>query len=242
MRVAVISDVHGNSLALDAVLDDIARHNVEAILCLGDNVSGPVDPSGSAERLMALGGPMVRGNHDRWTVDPNGLVSGAGAVDHFAHSVLNEAQLGWLASLPKTALHADTFFLCHGTPDDDEGVWLDNFYQGRTTTLPSEAQVTALAEGLNHPVLLCGHTHTARSVRLRDGRLIVNPGAVGMQLVHGSPDARYAIVEQRVSGWHTHFLAVPYDHEAAARRAADNGFPQWAQSLTNGWVGPESLG
>ncbi|MET3924464.1 metallophosphoesterase family protein [Devosia sp. 2618] len=242
MRFAVISDVHGNVLALDAVLADIERQGVEAVLCLGDNVSGPVDPAGAAERLMAVDGPSIRGNHDRWVVDPERLAAGSGSVDHLAHSLLSASQLEWLAALPETAIYADNVFLCHGTPQSDEGTWLDNFYTGRTTTLPSLEQVTALAEGLDYPVLLCGHTHTPRAVRLLDGRLIVNPGAVGMQLVHGSPDARYAIVEKRVSGWHTHFLAVPYDHEEAARRAADNGFPQWAQSLTNGWVGPSSLG
>lgn len=239
MRFAVLSDVHGNSLALDAVLEDIARQGVEATLCLGDNVSGPVDPRGAIERIMALGSGNVRGNHDRWTVDLS--LKGAGQVDAFARAQLTIDQIDWLAGLPQTAVYADTVLLCHGTPQDDETPWLDNFYSGRTTTLPSEAQVAAAADNLAHEVTLCGHTHVARSVRLRDGRLIVNPGSVGMQLMHGSPDARYAIVERRASGWHTQLLAVPYDHNAAARMAADNGFPQWADSLTNGWVGPESL-
>lgn len=239
MRFAVISDVHGNALALDAVLDDIARQGVEAIVCLGDAVSGPVDPAGAAARLMALG-PSIRGNHDRWTLDPG--LKGSGKIDAFARSTLSEAQLAWLASLPATAVLGERVFLCHGTPADDESPWLDQFYNGRSTTLPSEAQVTSLAGSLDHELLLCGHTHIARSVRLADGRMIVNPGAVGMQLVQGSPDARYAIMERRAAGWHTMLVAVPYDHEAAARMAAANGFPQWAASLTNGWVGPESLG
>ena len=239
MRVAVISDIHGNALALDAVLADIARHGADAVMSLGDNVSGPVDPAGTAQRLMALGGLSVRGNHDRWTVDLS--LRGSGAIDAFARAQLNPSQLDWLAGLPATAAHSDAVFLCHGTPADDETPWLDTFYAGRTTTVPGEAQVAALAGGLDYPVLLCGHTHIPRSLRLLDGRLIVNPGSVGMQLVHGSPDARYAIIERRPSGWHTNLLAVPYDHAEAARLAAANGFPQWAQSLTNGWVGPESL-
>ena len=239
MRFAVISDVHGNAPALDVVLADIATQRVDAIFCLGDNVSGPVDPAGAAERLMALGGLSIRGNHDRWTVDLS--LKGSGRIDAFARSRLSEAQLAWLADLPATAANGDGVFLCHGTPTDDEAPWLDMFYTGRTTTLPSEAQVTALAGTLDYELLLCGHTHIPRSVRLADGRLIVNPGSVGMQLVQGSPDARYAIVERRAAGWHTTLLALPYDHEAAARLAAANGFPQWAASLTSGWVGPESL-
>lgn len=232
--------MHGNAPALDAVLDDIARQGVDSVLCLGDNVSGPVDPAGAAERLMGLGGPSIRGNHDRWTVDLS--LQGSGRIDAFARARLSEAQLAWLARLPATATHGDQVFLCHGTPADDETPWLDMFYNGRTTTLPGEGQVAALAGSLDYELLLCGHTHIPRSVRLADGRLIVNPGSVGMQLVQGSPDARYAIVERRTAGWHTTLLAVPYDHEAAARLAAENGFPQWAASLTSGWVGPESLG
>lgn len=239
MRIAVISDVHGNSLALDAVLDDVARHGVDAVFCLGDNVSGPVDPAGAAKRLMSLGALSVRGNHDRWTVDLS--LRGAGAIDSFARAQLDAKQLAWLAELPATA-ERNGVFLCHGTPDNDETPWLDNFYAGRTTTLPTEAEIAAQASSLQYDLLLCGHTHVARSVRLLDGRLIVNPGSVGMQLVHGSPDARYAIVERRPSGWHTMLLAVPYDHAHAARLAAANGFPQWSSSLTNGWVGPETLG
>ena len=240
MRLAVISDVHGNVLALDAVLADIARQGVDAILCLGDNVSGPVDPAGAADRLMALGGLSIAGNHDRWTADLS--LKGSGPIDRFANAALTAAQRDWLANLPATATHGDRVFLCHGTPSDDEAPWLDRFYTGRTTTLPTEAEVAAQAVGLDYDLMLCGHTHVPRSLRLLDGRLIVNPGSVGMQLVHGSPDARYAIVERRAAGWHTNLVVVPYDHAEAARRAAANGFPQWAASLTNGWVGPESLG
>ncbi|SEQ05450.1 phosphoesterase, MJ0936 family [Devosia sp. YR412] len=239
MRVAVISDVHGNLPALDAVLDDIARQGVEAVLCLGDHVSGPVDPSGALDRLIGLSATCIAGNHDRWTVDLS--VKGSGKIDAFARSTLNETQLAWLAALPATAAYGDEVFLCHGTPADDETPWLDEFYNGRSTTLPGEAEVTEATGSLDYELLLCGHTHVPRSVRLADGRLIVNPGAVGMQLVQGSPDARYAIMERRAGGWHTMLLSVPYDHEEAARLAAGNGFPQWAASLTGGWVGPESL-
>ena len=56
-------------MALDAVLDDIAHQGVDATLCLGDHVSGPMDPAGAADRLMTLAGPTIAGNHDRWLVE-----------------------------------------------------------------------------------------------------------------------------------------------------------------------------
>jgi predicted phosphodiesterase len=239
LRFAVLSDVHGNALALDAVLEDVAGQGVDDILCLGDHVTGPVDPAGAAERLMAVGALCISGNHDRWTADPT--LQRAGAIDRFAARRLAAAQRDWLAGLPATATYADVAFLCHGTPDSDEAIWLDRFFNGRKTELPSEVDVAVHAAGLDFPVLLCGHTHVPRSVRLRDGRLIVNPGSVGMQLVRGTPDAHYAIIERRPSGWRVGLHTVPYDHHAAALRAANNGFPQWAESLVAGWAGPESL-
>ena len=240
MRLAVISDVHGNVPALDAVLDDIAGEQVDAIVCLGDHVSGPIDPAGAADKLMALGGLAIRGNHDRWTVDLG--LRGAGAVDRFARSRLSPAQLDWLGGLKATAQIGDEVFVCHGTPADDEMPWLDNFYDGRTTTLPSEAEVALHAAGINSAVILCGHTHIARTLRLTDGRLIANPGSVGMQLVRGSPDAHYGIVEKRRRGWQTALIAVPYDTEAAAKLAEANGFPGWGGAIRHGWAGRETLG
>jgi putative phosphoesterase len=240
LRLAVISDVHGNAPALDAVLEHIAGEHVDTIVLLGDHVSGPIDPAGAAERLMGLGAVAISGNHDRWTLDLN--LRGAGAVDRFARGRLSDEQLGWLAGLPATQTVGDEVFVCHGTPDDDETPWLDNFYDGRTTTLPSEAEVAGHAEGIDSAVILCGHTHIARTLRLTDGRLIANPGSVGMQLVRGSPDAHYAIVEKGRRGWQTALIAVPYDTEAAAKLAEANGFPGWGESIRHGWAGPESLG
>jgi predicted phosphodiesterase len=239
VRLAVISDVHGNTHALDAVLDDIATQGVDATLCLGDHLSGPLDPAGAAERVMALDGPVIRGNHDRWLVD--NAEAELDPVDRFALARLGEVQRDWLAALPATAVFEGEIYMCHGTPSSDTAAWVDGWYNNRSATLPPEDAVLREAEGLSYPVLLCGHTHMARSVRLRDGRQIVNPGAVGLQLVHGSPDARYAVIERRNGRWLTALRVVPYDHDAAARQAVANGFPQWREALATGWTDPDGL-
>ncbi len=238
MRVAVISDVHGNRLALDAVLDDILRARCDLVLCLGDTVSGPLDPAGTAERLMDLGCLTLAGNHDRWLVERDD--SALDPVDRFARAFLAPAHLDWLARLPATAILEDVF-LCHGTPRSDCENWLDAWFYDRQTTLPSEDAVTRHAAGIAQAVMLCGHTHIARMVRLRDGRIVVNPGAVGVQTVLGAPDARYAILENRGPAWLVDFRTVPYDFHAAARMARDNGFEAWHDVLAFGWDGPEGL-
>ncbi|AKR56554.1 DNA methylase [Youhaiella tibetensis] len=239
MRLAVVSDIHGNSFALEAVLEDIARQGVDATVNLGDTLSGPIDPRRTGDLLLEMNAATVRGNHDRYLVETG--VFELGAVDRFALAQLDPRHVVWLESLPATRVVEGEVFLCHGTPRDDNAVWLDNFWTARSTTLPDEASVTAKAEGFDYPVLLCGHTHLERSVRLRDGRMVVNPGSVGLQTVHGSPDARYAIVEKRDGKWSVTQRVLGYDHEAAARRAEENGFPHWREALTTGWGGPEGL-
>lgn len=239
MRLAIISDVHGNRLALEAALDDIAANSVDAILNLGDMVSGPMEPTGAADILMDAGFPAIRGNHERWLLEraPDHL----DAVDSFTLAQLRQRHLDWFDKLPATRVFGGELFMCHGTPADDCEPWLDNLWNGRSTVMPDEVQVSSKAEGLDFPVMLCGHTHLARAVRLRDGRLIVNPGSVGLQFNHGSPDARYAVLERRNGGWAVNLRAVPYDHEGAARQATANGFSHWAEVLTTGWASAEGL-
>ncbi len=237
MRVAVISDIHGNRPALEAVLDDIAHERVDITVNLGDLLAGPIDPVGTVAILRDLDMPTVSGNHERAMLDPKTR----DPVDRWSRERVVQDDLDWLATIPPTLSLADDLFLCHGTPQSDSQPWLDNWFAGRTNVLPDEAAVAKPAEGLNFPVLLCGHTHVARAVRLNDGRLVVNPGAVGLQLLYGSPDARYALLERRAATWWVTLRCVPYDYEKAARQAEANGFPQWRAALVTGWAGPEGL-
>ena len=238
MRIAVISDIHGNRLALEAVQDDIAAQGADSVVNLGDLVSGPLDPQRTAEILIDADYPTIRGNHDRWLFEKSG--DGLDPVDRFVASALDDRHLSWLQALPATMTIGD-IYMCHGTPTSDTEPWLDNWWRGRDTTMPAEPEVTAKADGLDFPVLLCGHTHLSRAVRLRDGRLVVNPGAVGLQINHGSPDARYALIERRNGKWSAALRAVPYDTAGAAQQATNNGFPVWREALMTGWMGPEGL-
>ena len=239
MRIAVISDIHGNRLALEAVLEDIETHGADMTLNLGDLVSGPLEPAATADLLLECDFPTVRGNHERLLLAAEGpaLVP----VDRFAREDLAPRHFEWFARLPTTLAVSGDLFMCHGTPKDDNTRWLDDNWHGRETILPDEAAVSAEAEGLDYPVLLCGHTHIARAVRLSDGRLIVNPGSVGLQMVHGSPDARYAILYRHGDRWSVMLCAVPYDHVGAAEQARRNGFASWVPALMTGWAGPEGL-
>ena len=152
-----------------------------------------------------------------------------------------------MASLPPTLHYRDDVFLCHGSPVDDAAYWLDRVaMDGSIRPAPVE-DIETDAAGITASLILCGHTHIPRTVRLRDGRLVVNAGSVGCpgydgqkpvyhKVEVGTPDACYAIVERVARGWSVTFRYVPYDHRAMADMARRNGLPVWASALATGWV------
>jgi diadenosine tetraphosphatase ApaH/serine/threonine PP2A family protein phosphatase len=245
MRFAAIADVHGNYLALEAVIADIRAQGIEDIVNLGDMASGPLDARRTMDALMSLDAVHVLGNHDRYLIDrpPEKM----GSWDRPAHAQLDEPHLDWLRALPPTRVFRKQVFLCHATPASDEVYWLDTVHPDGTVSMSPYERIEQLAQGISERLILCAHTHLARAVRLRDGRLIVNPGSVGSpgyRDVHpfphvveaGSPDARYAILESNGDAWQVSFRHVPYDHEAMAALARQNGQSELAAAIATGWL------
>ncbi|MCA6118262.1 metallophosphoesterase family protein [Bradyrhizobium sp. WSM 1738] len=245
MRFAAIADVHGNYLALEAVLADIRAQGIAGIVNLGDMASGPLDAPRTMNLLIALDAVHVLGNHDRYLIDrpPEKM----GAWDRPAHAQLDKRHLDWLRGLPKTAVFRDQVFLCHATPENDEVYWLETVLPDGTVRMAELDAIEARAQGITQSLILCAHTHIARAARLRDGRLIVNPGSVGSPgyrdthpfphvVEAGTPDARYAILELADDAWRVTFRHVPYDHEAMAALARQNGQPELANALSTGWI------
>ena len=120
MRFAAIADVHGNYLALEAVLADIRAQGINEIVNLGDMASGPLDARRTMDALMALDAVHVLGNHDRYLIDrpPEKM----GSWDRPAHAQLDSAHLDWLRTVPATQVFRDQVFLCHATPDRRRGL------------------------------------------------------------------------------------------------------------------------
>jgi predicted phosphodiesterase len=245
MRFAAIADVHGNYLALEAVLADIRAHEIDAIVNLGDMASGPLNARRTMDRLMALDAVHVLGNHDRYLIDrpPERM----GSWDRPAHAQLDARHLNWLRAVPPTRVYREQIFLCHATPASDEVYWLESVLPDGTVRLASLEAIEAAAQGIAQRLILCGHSHLARAVRLGDGRLIVNPGSVGSPgfrdvdpfphvVEAGLPDARYAILQRTGDHWHVTFRHVPYDHDAMAVLARRNGQPELARALATGWI------
>jgi predicted phosphodiesterase len=252
MKIAVISDIHGNLPALEAVLADIGRAMPDRIVNLGDIVSGPLWPRETAQRLMRMKLPTIRGNHERQLLTQP--LDGMGPSDAFAAIRLHAEQRQWLAGLPATLDLGGGAWCCHGTPDSDlhyflETVTPDLGHCGSLGMRPASTDEVAqrLGNAAEHSLVLCGHTHCPRMLQVST-TLVVNPGSVGLQAYDddhphphrteiGSPHARWALVSWSGNGWHVQSNAVPYDWEAAARQAERNGRGDWADALRSGRVG-----
>jgi predicted phosphodiesterase len=249
MRLALVSDIHGNLPALEAVLADIARHRVDAIANLGDSLSGPLWPAETAALLMTEDWPQLAGNHERQLLTLP--LEHMGESDRHAREQLDDGVMRWLASLPATVTNADVV-LCHGTPTSDLTPFLETV-TAAGVRLASRAEVDARLGPVAAGLVACGHTHLPRALRSSRGALVVNPGSVGLpayaeeqphphQVENGSPDARYAVVERTSSGWRAELMSVPYDSEAAARQAERNGRPDWGHALRTGYAAVPARG
>lgn len=253
MRLAVISDIHGNLPALEAVLADIARRGADLTVNCGDILSGPLWPAETADRLMALQLPTIAGNHERQLLHCAGQPGGASDQYAFEHTTLAHQQ--WLASLPATLQLAPDVYVCHGQPATDLEYLLETVEPaGSRMARPAEvAARLAGTAGAQASLVLCGHSHLPRTMAvsidkgLAGGTLCVNPGSVGLPAfdddhgayhMHetGSPHAHYALCSRTPAGWAVAQVAVPYDWGAASAKATREGSADWARWLATGYA------
>lgn len=240
MRFAVVSDIHGNLPALEAVIADIARRGVASVVNLGDSLSGPLWPVETAERLIALAWPSIAGNHERQLLRLP--VEAMGQTDAATAAVLPCYAWDWIASLPSNWEIGGDVLFCHGTPTSDHTYWLHKGQRGRMR----EARFDEIDRDVSrHGLILCGHTHLPRAIALADGRRIANPGSVGLPAYEDglpsynaldaqTPHARYLIAERVQGSWQIELHAVAYDFEISARRAEAADRPTWAHALRTG--------
>jgi predicted phosphodiesterase len=254
MRLAFVSDIHGNLPALEAVLAEIEGAGVDAVLNLGDIASGPLWPCETIDRLAALGWPTIAGNHERQLLtQPRDRM---GPSDAFAAAAIGASQRAWLEALPPTLHFSDALWCCHGTPTSDLVYLLETvvpgFNRGSDPGLRA-ASAGELRQRLGSwargpELVVCGHSHVPRAMQCAGGPLLLNPGSVGLPayddahplphvVENGSAHARWAIAERGATGWSVQLRATAYDFEAAARRAEHNRRGDWADALRSGRVG-----
>jgi len=238
MRLAVVSDIHGNLRALEAVLADIRTRAPDAIVNLGDCVTSPLWPRETLELLNSLSWPTVRGNHDRWIGEPAAAPVSASIA--FTREALTPTQRAALGDLPATLTLPGNILAVHGRPASDTEYLLEDKVDGRLALVNADTLGQRLGE-TTADLVLCGHSHHQHVAGDRRGRLVLNPGSVGCpryadnadRLVNeaGSPHARYAIATKRGSRWSIELVALEYDWTEVASQATRNGRRDWAEAF-----------
>lgn len=181
------------------------------------------------------------GNCDRILLEP--VNNSPQTTLYQIKQVLTEEHLNWIKQLPSSVV-IDDILLCHGTPDSDEAYLLEEMTEAGGT-LKSPLEIMKSLQHVEQSVILCGHSHIPRIVYLPNGKLIVNPGSVGLpaykddlpiphKMESGSPYANYTIMKKESNQWLIEQINVPYDWEGASKVAIQNNRIDWAKSLISG--------
>lgn len=233
----ILSDIHGNREALDAVLAEASKDGYDSVLCLGDIVGYGADPNGVIEWVRATAAAVVRGNHDKAAVGLDNLEwfnPAARASALWTRSTLTDENREWLLRLPRGPVSVADFQILHGSPIDEDEYLLNM------------GEVGQLAGYLERRVSFFGHTHVQGGFRLMrtavrqiqpvprdkshqevtvelDSEYLINPGSVG-QPRDMDPRAAWAlyIPEDRLLV----LRRANYDINAAAAKISGAGLPE----------------
>ncbi|MBV8198067.1 MAG: metallophosphoesterase family protein [Candidatus Eremiobacteraeota bacterium] len=227
MRIAVLSDIHGNLLALDACLSDLASQGgADAVVAAGDLCLDGPKPKKVLQRLEEIGAACVRGNTDRYIGDE----ASTEKFDHaeaaqiaWTRREIGERWRSWLLALPfalRIGEDANQLLIVHANPKtDDEHLWPDADDAVLERLVGSDAATT----------IAFGHLHLPY-VRTWRGKLLVNVASAGLPK-DGDPRACYAILTERPGGWQVKHRRVAFDTKRVATQLAACGIPESAELI-----------
>ena len=246
-KIALLSDIHANAAALDAVLDELEKHNIISIIVAGDIVGYGPDPGACIDRIRQLDNlTVVQGNHDHGagTLNPEEVIDTFNGIPRdillWTKNVISDEQKTWLQSLP-TEVRNDEFWLVHGSPKDRRKMF------GYVYIMTYTDNLDVL---VNEQVTRCihGHTHVQgvyvrrgkQDVHLQDSRVtleptetaLINPGSVG-QPRGGKPGAEFALINKDMHD--IEFFRIEYSTDDLFLRMREAGFPETLQTrISNG--------
>jgi putative phosphoesterase len=242
MRLALISDIHGNLVALEAVLAEIAQQNIEHMLCLGDVAAFGPQPLQVLARLQALGCPVVMGNTDAGLLNPLLLqpatepTSRDQDIQRWGAQQLSESDKSYIRTFQATISYplADgkTLLAYHGSPRS---------FRERLLPTTSEEDLEQAFAGCRADIMVGGHTHMQMFRRYKD-MLIVNTGSVGLAMdrvspieeVHNPAWGEYAVLTVEGNALNVELRRTPFDVHALHRAIESSGIPH-AEWLANEW-------
>lgn len=232
MRIAVLSDIHGNLTAFNAVLADIQQASPDLVLHGGDLADGGSSPTEIIDRIRDFGWQGVMGNTDEMLVEPTSLEEFASAssappelwtavrqIAKATREALGEDRLAWLRQLPRVKIE-ETFALVHATPN--------SCWQAPAQDA-TDADLNSIYSSLDKPIVVFGHTHRP-SIRTADGqlKLLINAGSVGLSY-DGDPRASYLLLDDN----NPSIRRVEYDIEKELKALSTCNLPgaEWTAKM-----------
>ena len=161
---AIISDIHGNLLALLAVMKNIRARGIDTIINLGDHFFGALEPEGVAEVLRQNPMLSIRGNTDREILESIGIIAKKDQMERVKSELCAES-INWLKQLPLTLTVDDLIFACHGTPESDDAYLLEKVTANGVFVYNDE-ELIEKTKHVKQRIILCGHSHVNRVVYL----------------------------------------------------------------------------
>lgn len=244
MRIALISDIHGNLFALDAVLAELEREQFDHLICLGDVAAGP-QPCECLDRVRQLGCPVIMGNWDA------AFLHGMPPAHDDVSRKLVDISAFWADKLaPEDKEFLTSFVATLELPLDDGGRIVlfhgsPRSYDDWIFSATPDEEVERMIDGFEAPVMVGGHTHLQLIRRLESG-MLVNPGSVGLPFRHWWPNtviiapwAEYGLLEIENGQLRVDLRRTTYDTDALLRLSKQSGMP-WAEWWAGTWA-PASL-
>ena len=230
MRIAVVSDIHGNRTAFEAVLEDLRLTSPDLILHGGDLPDGGSSPAEIVDRIRDLGWQGVVGNTDEMLFRPaslqefastmpslQGMFAAIGEMAEVTRAALGEERLAWMRELPRVQLHG-AMALVHASP---ASLWRAPAPEAK------DAELESVYAPLGRPVVVYGHVHRA-CIRSVAGMTVANAGSVGLSY-DGDPRAAYLLLDDSTP----RVRRVEYDVEREVRAlvACDLPHADWVTRM-----------
>lgn len=232
MKIALISDIHGNNVALNTVLKDLEHQNVDKLICLGDVATIGPQPKQVLDTLQTLDCVFIQGNHDAAILNPQK------ANDYNIHPALH-ANLNWVIDqlTPQELAFFERFQFTYSTDLDTEKGLLCFHASPKSNidiilpTTPNET-LDNLFASMTADIMAGGHTHRQMLRKFKD-HLLVNPGSVGTSFAEPppsdvpilSPWAEYAVIECLNGAIRTNLYRLPMDVEAVYEAVRNSQMP-----------------
>jgi len=226
MRIAILSDVHGNLVSLDACLSDLEQQGgADVVVAAGDLcVDGP-KPKKVLQRLIEIGAQCIRGNTDRYIAerDEAALPAAERQQLQWTRDQLGDKLVDWLGALPfslRFGTAPNELLVVHANPTtDDEHLWPD----------ADDALLERLVGAEGAAAIAFGHLHLPY-VRMWRGKMLVNVASAGLPK-DGDPRACYVLATERSGGWEIKHRRVAFDVKKVATQLADCGIPGSAELI-----------